>query len=47
MQDEAETPEEDEPTIIFTVSEDAQPDPAARRRLLEILFGPRADSDAA
>lgn len=36
-----------EPEITFVMREGLQPDPAGRRRLLEILFGPRADSDAA
>lgn len=44
---EDQTPEEPEPKIIFVIEEDARPDPVARRRLLEILFGPRTDSEAA
>lgn len=48
MSDGAETPaEEPEPKITFVVKKDVRPDPVARRRLLEILFGPRRDSDAA
>jgi hypothetical protein len=49
MQDGNEVPEErdPEPVITFVIRQDAKPDPNARRRLLEILFGPRADSDAA
>lgn len=48
MPDGTKTPaEEPEPRITFIIREDAEPNPAARRRLLEILFGPRPDSEAA
>lgn len=48
MHDGAQSPaEEPEPKITFIVREDAVPNPAARKRLLEILFGPRSDSEAA
>lgn len=47
MQDAATPPEDPGPKIVFVVRDDAEPNPAARKRLLEILFGPRPDSEAA
>lgn len=35
-----------EPKITFVIRDDAQPNPVARQRLLEILFAPRVESDA-
>ncbi|MFF6988387.1 hypothetical protein [Streptomyces sp. NPDC010273] len=48
MQDGADIPaEEPEPKITIVLREGAEPNPVARRRLLEILFGSRRDNDAA
>ncbi|MGW7237311.1 hypothetical protein [Streptomyces sp. NPDC054804] len=45
--DDEEQEEKTEPVITFVITGERDPDPMARRRLLEILFGSRPESEAA